>query len=138
MINQPQAKAASQGSPAYFDVDYFIIDTGVVGKIYTTQFSSASNAWSFSADNWSKNGTEQRCTANGCAASLTFDGSALAVYGSLDTDHGNYTVQVDDAVNTISLKGTYPSLVNDSLRECYSFQDSALLTGDSFLGARVV
>ncbi|KAI0927743.1 hypothetical protein AcW1_005182 [Taiwanofungus camphoratus] len=43
-------------------------------------------------------GTYHVAQANGATMNLTFQGSAIAIYGSKGPGHGNYSVQFDDAI----------------------------------------
>lgn len=120
MINTPQ-KNLCCGNETFFDFDYAVIETGQTGSLYTSTVLHNSTAFVYS-NNWFDNEhdgvLESVTSTSGGAATFSFTGSSVAIYGSVDANHGNYTVLLDSETNSMNLNGTYFDFVPNQMREC--------------------
>ncbi|WVF73070.1 hypothetical protein IAT40_007889 [Kwoniella sp. CBS 6097] len=107
----------------WFDVDYAIITTPATGKVYTTTYDDTSSAFQYLGSAWKAaspskdlyNTTGHFTTNPGDAMQLSFNGSSVQMFGSVSSDHGNYSVSLD---------GREPSVYNGTF---YRFQPGAAL-----------
>jgi len=95
------------GGPVDIDSVVFETTAGIAGSsVTTTKIDDASSNVKYGpkSTDWSlTNGTSyydktlHYSTTNGAYASLSFTGNAVAIYGTVDPQHANYTVTLDGA-----------------------------------------
>ncbi|WWD03607.1 hypothetical protein V865_001661 [Kwoniella europaea PYCC6329] len=92
------------GDEWWLDIDYAVITTSVQDKVYTTTFDDDSSAIQYNGGGWERgdpNKDYYNTTAHVSAKPtdlmrLQFNGSSIQVFGGLFTDHGNYSIVLDD------------------------------------------
>ncbi|WVW86131.1 hypothetical protein I302_108172 [Kwoniella bestiolae CBS 10118] len=97
--NTPKA-----GEEWWLDIDFAVITTAVQDKVYSTTYDDGSSAVSYFGDGWAKgdpNKDYYNTTAHVSAKPtdlmrLQFNGSSIQIFGGTYTDHGNYSIVLDD------------------------------------------
>ncbi|KAF8315861.1 hypothetical protein DL93DRAFT_813506 [Clavulina sp. PMI_390] len=77
------------GGPVNAQVSQVTFDNNHPRFLYTGSWSSQTNA------DGPSNGTDQYTTSSDASLQFTFDGDAIALYGSVGVDHGDFVANVD-------------------------------------------
>ncbi|WRT70256.1 uncharacterized protein IL334_007251 [Kwoniella shivajii] len=93
--------SADQG---WFDIDFAVITTSTQGKVFTTSYDDGSSAVQYFGSGWAVGNPNKlyyntTVHVSGRATDLMqlkFNGSSIQVFGGLYTDHGNYSISIDD------------------------------------------
>lgn len=117
----------SHGGLTYFDIDFIIWEGSLpdnsISKTFTnrdTQFEylPGLNWWSWGQDNNSYDGTLYFTQSSSAAFRFNFTGESIALYGYLDTNHGNFSCSID-GISRGDYSGYYPSKAYQQL-VCFS------------------
>lgn len=117
-------KGFSNGTSAYFDVDYVVWESSLPdqwnAQIFTTlangtfEYLPTNASWGSGADPKSYSKWSYWTEVNDAKLRLNFTGQSIALYGSVDTNHGNFTCSID-GISRGSVSGTYPSQIEQQL-----------------------
>ncbi|PSR81560.1 hypothetical protein PHLCEN_2v6326 [Hermanssonia centrifuga] len=105
----------------FVDVDYMVITSGD-GNAQTQSADvwlddgahniTYSDGWQTSPNGFQTEyymNTMHRTDVNGASATLLFNGNAITVYGATSTDHGLFSVSLDDSDSPLLLNGVAPA-----------------------------
>ncbi|WWC64615.1 uncharacterized protein I303_107226 [Kwoniella dejecticola CBS 10117] len=106
MKNTPSKNniAPKPGDEWWFDIDYAVITVPVEGNVYTTSFDDTSSAVEYFGSGWTEgnpnkdyyNTTSHLSNKPTDLMRLSFNGSSVQIFGGLYTDHGNYSIILDN------------------------------------------
>ncbi|KAF8318029.1 hypothetical protein DL93DRAFT_2055029, partial [Clavulina sp. PMI_390] len=117
-------KGNSDGSNAYFDIDYITLEAEVLNNTTTVVFDDTAPEFSFlpNRTSWSAqedgstsfNASLTSTTVSGAQARLNFTGEYVAVYGTLGLSHGKFTCAVDGGTTNLYV-GTYSTTLTQQM-----------------------
>ncbi|WWC64625.1 uncharacterized protein I303_107236 [Kwoniella dejecticola CBS 10117] len=124
MANHPNS-TANQTMKWWFDIDHMIITHPIPEgeEIYTTTIDDTSpyvtydQGWNATGtgDSQYYNATLHTSTIPSSTMTMQFNGSSVQLFGSIDSDHGNYSVSLDGVIEGMYSASNWEQLHNVSL-----------------------
>ncbi|WWC71974.1 uncharacterized protein I206_105933 [Kwoniella pini CBS 10737] len=135
MTNRPNS-TADQSMKWWFDVDHIITSQPISDDIYTTLINDTSpyvtydQGWKATGVDGSHNfdSTRHVSTIPSSTLTMSFNGSSVQIFGTIDSDHGNYSISLDGIVD-----GMYSATNWQQLHDVSLFIASGLNDGPHVL-----
>ncbi|WWD19606.1 hypothetical protein CI109_104068 [Kwoniella shandongensis] len=118
LSNAPTTPVTGINGFTWFDIDYVAITTTTSAQAHKVTYDDTASNVQYFGTGWSTNGTQfgnyynttSHYTSHiGDSFQLQFNGTAVQIYGSVFTDHGNYSVSIDGGEKHI-FNGSYSTL----------------------------
>ncbi|WWC71962.1 uncharacterized protein I206_105921 [Kwoniella pini CBS 10737] len=106
--------APKPGDEWWFDIDFAVVTVPTQGEVFTTTYDDSSSAVEYFGSGWAQgnpnkdyyNTTARVSNKPTDLMRLSFNGSSIQVFGGLYTDHGNYSIVLDNGSEQ-KYNGTY-------------------------------
>ncbi|WRT70257.1 uncharacterized protein IL334_007252 [Kwoniella shivajii] len=107
----------------WLDIDHLIVTQPVMDNEYTSIIDDSSPFVSYDVgwnttdpgDSQYYNGTQHISTIPSSVMTLNFSGSSIQLFGSMDTDHGNYSISLDGVIGNMYRATNWQRLTGVSL-----------------------
>ncbi|WVW86124.1 hypothetical protein I302_108164 [Kwoniella bestiolae CBS 10118] len=109
MTNHPNGidSKANQTLKWWLDIDHMVVTQPVEDEIYTTTIDDISPSITYDQTGWNTTGssdtqyynsTQHVSTIPSSTMTMNFTGSSVQLFGSVNNDHGNYSISLDGVI----------------------------------------